>query len=95
MNCGRALGLPLVGPSKSSTLHMIHATEIVTQNSHQLLETATQIRTLTALAIMFFFLPGRILLQFGTDLFIDFLQKINWQFVKAYFTSEDPDKNRV
>lgn len=52
MNCGRALGLPLVGPSNQQ-----HdpCTEIVTQNSHQLLETATQIRTLTALAIMFFF----------------------------------------
>lgn len=75
----------------------------ITQNSYQLLETTTQIRTLTASAIVFFYQIVSccsldriyLLIYFFYFYFLFFLQKINLQFVKAYFTSADLDKNRV
>lgn len=86
MNCRRVLGLSLVVLSKSSISPMTCVTGIVAQNSHPLLETATQLCTLPVLAIVF--LPDDIFLQFGTLFFNVF------QFVKAYFTSKELD-NRI
>lgn len=89
MNCSRVLGLSLVVRSKSSILPMTCVTGMVAQNSHPLLETATQLCILPVLAIIFYWM---IFCCSFKQIFFFFN---GFQFVKADFTPKELDNNRI